>query len=145
MTTINPTVLADIERAKQGPALEDDLRESVRAVVADIDRAKRGSGDLRNDSVDHRGATLRPGDSESEAAVNSLEGMVQRVGRLPLEQIDRLIGELHSLGELLEAEGQHVQREIARYAQLSQASMQSTKIMAETLAQWRSVAPRRVG
>ena len=127
MTTINRTVLADIERAKQELGLEDDLRDSVRAVVADIDRAKQGSkDDLRNDSERHQGATTRRMTaSESEAAANSLEAMVQRVGRSSLEQIDHLIGELHSLGDLLEAEGRRVQREIAEYAQVSQASMQS--------------------
>jgi hypothetical protein len=145
MTTISPTVLADIERAKQGQVLEDDLRESVRGVAADIERAKQGlEHDLREGSARPQGATLRPApDSESEAAANSLGAMVQRVGRSALEQIDGLIGELHSLGDLLEAEGRRVQREIAQYTRLSQASVQSTKIMAEALAQWKSAADPR--
>jgi hypothetical protein len=37
----------------------------------------------------------------------------------------------------LHDEGARVQRELAEYAHLSQSAMQSTKIIAESLAQWK--------
>jgi len=43
----------------------------------------------------------------------------------------------------LETEGERVQREIAEYAHLSQSSLQSTKIIAESLAQWKRAAYQR--
>jgi hypothetical protein len=39
---------------------------------------------------------------------------------------------------LLQSEGVRVQREIAEYSHLSQSAMQSTKIIAESLAKWTS-------
>ena len=46
--------------------------------------------------------------------------------------------ELHTLRELLQSEGARVQREITEYAHLSQSAMQSTKVIAESLAKWKS-------
>ncbi len=45
-----------------------------------------------------------------------------------------------SLRDLLHAEGQRVQREISGYAQLSQAAMKSTRMIADNVAQWKLAA-----
>jgi hypothetical protein len=66
--------------------------------------------------------------------------MLQRVGGSSLSEIDRLMGELQSIRDVLESEGQRVQRELAEYAHLSQACMQSTKTIAESIAHWKNVA-----
>ena len=89
-------------------------------------------------------ATLRRApDSESEAVANNLGAMLQRVAGSSLQEIDRLVGELQSIRDLLETEGARVQREIAEYAHLSQSSMQSTKIIAESPAHWKNIADQR--
>jgi hypothetical protein len=54
-----------------------------------------------------------------------------------VQEIDRLISELQTLREMLHNEGARVQREIVEYATLSQAAMQSTKIIAESLTHWK--------
>ena len=59
------------------------------------------------------------------------------------ERLDRLMGELHTLRELLQSEGARVQREITEYAHLSQSAMQSTKIITESLAKWKSEGAQR--
>ena len=120
MTAIKSTALADVQRGKKG--LEDDLRDSVRSEVATLRRAP---------------------DSESEAVANSLGTMLERVAGSSLQEIDRLIGEMQSIRDLLETEGERVQRELAEYAHLSQSSLQSTKIIAESLAHWKNVADQR--
>ena len=103
---------------------EDELYDSVRREVASL---KRGA------------------DGESEVVANNLGAVVQRVAGPSLQEIDRLVGEMHSIRDLLETEGERVQREIAEYAHLSQSSLQSTKIIAESLARWKSVADQRHG
>ena len=55
-------------------------------------------------------------------------------------EIENLISELESLRDLLHAEGQRVQREISGYAQLSQAAMKSTRMIADNVAQWKRAA-----
>ncbi len=77
---------------------------------------------------------------DADAAVNSVTSLIQRVAGTSLSEIENLIGELESLRELLHAEGQRVQREIASYAQLSQAAMKSTRMIADNVAQWKRAA-----
>ena len=56
-----------------------------------------------------------------------------------VQEIDGLIAELQTLRSLLQKEGARVQRSLAEYAHLSQSAMQSTRIIAESLAQWKQV------
>ena len=77
--------------------------------------------------------------TDSELLANSIETLVQRVAGTSVQEIDGLIAELQTLRALLEEEAARVQRNLAEYAHLSQSAMQSTKIIAESLAQWRQV------
>jgi hypothetical protein len=76
----------------------------------------------------------------TEATVNSVNSLIQRVAGTSLGEIENLISELESLRDLLHAEGQRVQREISGYAQLSQAAMKSTRMIADNVAQWKRAA-----
>jgi hypothetical protein len=79
-------------------------------------------------------------DAGAEATVNSVNSLIQRVAGTSLAEIENLISELESLRDLLHAEGQRVQREISGYAQLSQAAMKSTRMIADNVAQWKRAA-----
>ena len=81
-----------------------------------------------------------PLDASAEAAVNNVNSLIQRVAGTSLSEIENLISELESLRDLLHAEGQRVQREISGYAQLSQAAMKSTRMIADNVAQWKRAA-----
>ena len=94
---------------------------------------------LRRPSVPSPETTV-PLDATAEATVNNVNSLIQRVAGTSLAEIEKLISELESLRDLLHAEGQRVQREIAGYAHLSHAAMKSTRIIAENLAQWKSAA-----
>ena len=85
-------------------------------------------------------ATDTPVDSTAEATVNSVNSLIQRVAGTSLAEIENLISELESLRDLLHAEGQRVQREISGYAQLSQAAMKSTRMIADNVSQWKRTA-----
>ena len=80
---------------------------------------------------------LEPG---TEATVNSVNSLIQRVAGTSLAEIEKLISELESLRDLLHAEGQRVQREISGYAQLSQAAMKSTRMISDNVQQWKRTA-----
>ncbi|GAC1516597.1 MAG: hypothetical protein NVS1B11_37750 [Terriglobales bacterium] len=75
-----------------------------------------------------------------EIVVSNVNALVQRVAGASIGEIQNLISELESLRELLHAEGQRVQREISGYAQLSQAAMKSTRMIADNVTQWRGAA-----
>ncbi|OQW56028.1 MAG: hypothetical protein A4S14_10790 [Proteobacteria bacterium SG_bin9] len=82
-----------------------------------------------------------PADAPSaEATVSNVNSLIQRVAGASLTEIEKLITELETLRELLHNEGQRVQREISGYAQLSQAAMKSTRMIADNVAQWKRAA-----
>ena len=95
-------------------------------------------GEIR-EFVRRDGAGLRryPEDDDQVVADN-ISSLLQGVSASSVQEIDRLIGELKILRERLHQEGERVQREIVEYASLSQAAMQSTKVIAESLSNWKS-------
>ena len=81
----------------------------------------------------------RAPETDSELVANNIVSLLQRVAGTSVKDINGLIAELETLRALLQEEGARVQREVAEYAHLSQSAMQSTKIIADSLAQWKMV------
>jgi hypothetical protein len=113
------TMIREEHEDRQGrpPEVEGEIRELVR----------RG---------------LAPGrlESTTEAGMSNLNSLIQRVSGSSVLEIEKLIGQLQELRDYLMKEGQRVQREITEYAHMSQAATKSTKIIAESLAQWKQTA-----
>jgi len=109
--------------------VEAGIRDFVRNDVAYLRRPAPG-----------KGGTESAIDSSSEAVVNNVNSLIQRVAGTSLAEIENLISELESLRDLLHDEGQRVQREISGYAQLSQAAMKSTRMIADNVSQWKRTA-----
>ena len=107
------------ERAELGKSAEIRVQGQVRELV-------------RRDFTPRR----RPADSDLAGHVGSL---MERVAEASLQEIDDLIAELRRRREQLLGESARVQRAIIEYAQLSQSTMQSTKIITESLAYWNKV------
>jgi hypothetical protein len=117
------------------------MASAVNAKPADFDQAVEAAveGEIR-EFVRRDGANLRRApETDSEMVANNITTLLQRVAGTSVQEIDRLIAELQTLRALLQEEGARVQRELAEYAHLSQSAMQSTKIIAESLAQWKKV------
>ena len=74
------------------------------------------------------------GDDQGVGQANSL---IQRLAGASVLEIEKLISELQTLRDFLRSEGERVQREIAGYVQLSDAAMKSTKIIADSVTQWK--------
>jgi hypothetical protein len=108
--------------------VEEGIREFVRNDIAYLRRPV---------AVSAPEATLEPG---AEATVNNVNSLIHRVAGTSVSEIDKLISELEALREMLHAEGQRVQREISGYAQLSQAAMKSTRMIADNVQQWKRAA-----
>jgi hypothetical protein len=121
-TEVDPNLAAVSE-------VEAGIRDFVRNDVAYLRRPAPGSADTAT--------ALEP---STEATVTNVNSLIQRVAGTSLGEIENLISELESLRDLLHAEGQRVQREISGYAQLSQAAMKSTRMIADNVAQWKLAA-----
>jgi hypothetical protein len=81
--------------------------------------------------------TVRRTADATEAVASNINSLVQRVAGTTLREIDVLLRELEGLRDLLQSEGERVQREVAGYAQLSQSAMSSTRIIADSMQTWR--------
>ncbi|MDI1262956.1 MAG: hypothetical protein PS018_06840 [bacterium] len=112
------------------------------AAVSEVEAGIRDF--VRNDIAYLRRPAVAPDtvplDANAEATVNNVNSLIQRVAGTSLAEIEKLISELESLRDLLHAEGQRVQREISGYAQLSQAAMKSTRMIADNVTQWKRAA-----
>ena len=108
--------------------VEAGIRDFVRNDIAYLRRPAAATTDAS------------PLDPSAEATVTNVNSLIQRVAGTSLAEIENLISELESLRDLLHAEGQRVQREISGYAQLSQAAMKSTRMIADNVAQWKRAA-----
>ena len=117
MSLIKSREPAELDKPAESE-VEGDIREFVRRDVATLRRQP---------------------ENDSEMVASNISSLLQRVAGTSVQEIDKLIGELQTLREMLAAEGARVQREIVEYATLSQAAMQSTKIIAESLTHWKKV------
>jgi len=118
MTFLKTRESAEVETSAE-TEMEGEIRDFVRRDVATSLR--------------------RQPESDSEAVANNIGALLQRVAGTSVQEIEKLIGELQTLRDMLQTEAARVQREIVEYATLSQAAMQSTKIIAESLTQWKKV------
>ena len=117
MNLLKSREAADVDTSLE-TAVEGEIREFVRRDFASV---------------------RRPPENDGEAVANNISSLLQRVSLSSVQEIDRLIGELQTQRDMLHSEGARVQREIIQYANLSQAAMQSTKIIAESLTNWKKV------
>ncbi|MBR0798930.1 hypothetical protein JQ615_26425 [Bradyrhizobium jicamae] len=125
------------EEAESNPEVDSNL-----AAVSEVEAGIRDF--VRNDIAYLRrpvaGPETVPLEPNTDATVNNVNSLIQRVAGTSLAEIEKLISELESLRDLLHAEGQRVQREISGYAQLSQAAMKSTRMIADNVTQWKRAA-----
>jgi hypothetical protein len=111
-----PEVEGEIRQC-QPPEIEGEIRELVR----------RGVPQVRPE----------PG---SEMGVSNLNSLFQRVSVTSVLEIEKLIAELQELRDYLMNEGQRVRRAIIEYAHMSQAATKSTKVVSESVSQWKRAA-----
>jgi hypothetical protein len=76
-------------------------------------------------------------DEESEMAASSINSVLQRASTSSVQEIDKLIAELQTLGDTLHKEGARVQHEIVQYSSLTRGALKSTKVIAESLTQFK--------
>jgi hypothetical protein len=89
---------------------------------------------VRRDIVTNR---ERQPENESEMVANSINSVLQGATTTLVQEIDKLITELQTLSDRLHSERTRVQREIVEYSTLTRAALESTKIIAESLTQFK--------
>jgi hypothetical protein len=111
-----------------------DIREFVRREITSPPRSPERDGETLAGRL---GALPRPPERDSEVVASKLGSLLQRVIGASVQNIDDVILELQDFRERLDNESARMQREIVEYATMSQAAMQSTRIIAESLTSWK--------
>ena len=70
---------------------------------------------------------------DGEASPENLNSLLGKVSETSMHGIDSLIDELHTLRSKLQNDSDRIQRDIAKYAALSEQVMQMTKIIADSV------------
>src|SRR6266481_2500386 len=122
MTIIRPSSLTDQSQSVGSSEFEGQIDEVVRGGVSPARKPQVEGG--------------------SEVGTGSANALLRQLAGTTFEEVDRLIDELQRLRVHLQSEGQRVQREIVKYAQLSQAAMKSTKVIAEGMTHLQGSAER---
>lgn len=89
---------------------------------------------VRRDVMSNR---ERHSDKDSEVAASSINSVLQRASTSSVQEIDKLIAELQTLGDTLDKERARVQHEIVQYSSLTRGALKSTKVIAESLTQFK--------
>jgi hypothetical protein len=79
-------------------------------------------------------------DNEGDEDLNAL---IPRVAAASVEKIDRVILELQGVRDMLLSEGERLNRELARFTNITQAAMTATKVIGDHLKQRDALVKRR--
>jgi hypothetical protein len=118
MRNTKPNESIDIDQS-----LEKDIGGNIRALT-------------RTSGVFHR-----PENGNGEMSGDNLGTLLRRVSEASTREIETLIDELGGLRKKLEAHGERIQGDIARYAELSQGVMQLTTIISDNVKKLPPGAP----
>jgi hypothetical protein len=80
-------------------------------------------------------AFRQPESGDGEMSATDLGMLLRRVSEGSTREIESLINELHGLRKKLETDGNRIQSDIVRYAELSQGVMQLTAIISDNVKQ----------
>ena len=114
------------------------MTDGAHALIAQLERDCR-------DFVDTDVSREQHGHQDNAAiGADQLNSLFAGVADEPVREVERIIGQLQAIRDLLRDEGDRVQRELARYADTSQARMEFLRRIADDLAHCRVPAHRHV-
>jgi hypothetical protein len=114
--------LKSAERAQVNEAVE--VFSKLEGEVGELVRRDTGASPLQQEN--------------SELAASNVGSLVQRVSGTSVQEIEKLIAELQILRDMLQNEAARVQREIVKYAILTQGARQSMRAISESLSFWKN-------
>ena len=96
--------------------------------IVDINTALRG--------IESKESSVSRGQAESgdvKTSTEELAALLRRVSEAPTREIEKLINQLQRLRTQLQNAGNRIQRDIERYTELSQQTMQLTAIISDSV------------
>jgi hypothetical protein len=103
------------------------------AGVAEIDKSLEAEIGRNIHAFKRTAAVSHPASAEHEMTADNLGTLFRRMAKLSMSEVESLIDELHRLRKKLEADGDLIERAIARHAEQSQGVMQLTTIIGDNV------------
>jgi hypothetical protein len=92
---------------------------------AEINQSSEMGVSRNTHKLPHASGALCHGENgDGEVAANSLEALLRRVSEVSTGEIENLVDEFHGLRQKLQTDLSRIQRDLAKYRELSQAVMQ---------------------
>lgn len=85
-------------------------------------------------------AARKPAAETGAAVADGVLPVIAQIAAASLEEIDKLIRDLQDSRNYLQAEAERIQREAARYSDLSDNALQAARIITQHLGNWRKPA-----
>jgi hypothetical protein len=118
MNVVKPSKPEDMATAT---AVEGDIREFVQREVTPPRNPNKPRLEV---------------DSEPVKA-DSINAMVDRASRGSVRELDNLIFDLQRVRDHLTVEGERIQRAITKYIQTSDTTMETVKVMTDSMVRWK--------
>jgi hypothetical protein len=87
--------------------------------------------------ADPSSSSIPPAETELETGGDKFSSLIKTMGAPSIVELEKIIGELQQARTYLQAESERIERETVGYAELSQTAMESVRIIAETVGEWR--------
>jgi hypothetical protein len=121
----------------------DFERETMNAMILDkstqaVAATTEVEGEIRNlVRAQVLSPSKAPGETGAESGADSIVPLIQKIIAPSIAEFEKLIGELQEARNYLQSEGERLQREAARYMELSQTATESVKIISGAVGEWR--------
>jgi hypothetical protein len=87
--------------------------------------------------ADPSSASSPAADAAPEIGSDNVSSLIQNLGSPSIDELEKIIGELQQARTYLKSESERIERETVGYTELSQTAMESVRIIAETVGEWR--------
>ena len=118
------------------PEVPDDAKRPV----LPREMARPEVAHLREESEGPTTNALSLEQASPTEVVTNANVLVQRVAALSVAQLENVISDLQELRTFLRSEGERVQQEISSYLKLSQTTIGSTKVIADSIPRWKKLS-----
>ena len=111
--------------------------EPEQFTLADTPMTEVAEGDAGLVPADASSSPTAPPDAAPETGSDNVSSLVQNLGAPSIDELEKIIGELQQARTYLKSESERIERETVGYTELSQTAMESVRIIAETVGEWR--------
>jgi hypothetical protein len=111
--------------------------EPAQFTLADSAITEVAEGNCDLVPADPSSASNSSADAAPEIGSDNVSSLIQNLASPSIDELEKIIGDLQQARTYLKSESERIERETVGYTELSQTAMESVRIIAETVGEWR--------